>query len=158
MPCSAISPVHQNPVLQVYLLYVLRVPYCGRTTFVFSPVVCNGFLCLLLAGICSYVVVNSPSRATWGLSWGRGGVCQSYSHTKMQIVLTVLSPDNKPNVVGICPLRIGPLCLRCLVCNLLLFLLHACGIPPTCGQSHWSIWFSTASLSLPHLMWILLYD
>jgi len=57
VPCSAMSPVYQNLVLQGYLLRVLHEPYCcGWANFVFSPVIHNGSLCLFWAGFAPCVV------------------------------------------------------------------------------------------------------
>ena len=40
------SPVHQNLVPQECLLHVLQAPYYyGLATFIFSPVICNDYIC-----------------------------------------------------------------------------------------------------------------
>lgn len=67
MHCTALSPVHQNLVLEVRHLYVPCVPYCcACATFAFSPVICNGSLSLLLAAFGPCVVI--------GPGWGRLGL------------------------------------------------------------------------------------
>ena len=54
VPCSAVSPVHWNLLIQGCFLCVWYVPcYCGWAVFSFSPVVCSGSLaycekCLVL--------------------------------------------------------------------------------------------------------------
>ena len=71
MPCSAVSPVLQNRLLQGCLLCVRWVPLLlWLSCTCLSPVIRSGFLCLLWTGFgpCD---VSGPSVATLALSWVR---------------------------------------------------------------------------------------
>ena len=69
MPCNAVSPVPQNLMLHKCLLCGLSVPYyCGSLVFVFSPVICNGSLCLLWLGLVSVLLIGQ-SGAHLGLEF-----------------------------------------------------------------------------------------
>lgn len=69
MPCSIMSPVFQNQVLQGCPVYGLWAFYCCCwTMFPFSPVSCSGPLCLLLAG---FDLLRHQSGATLGLYLGQ---------------------------------------------------------------------------------------
>lgn len=98
VPCSTISPVHQNWALQNHLFCGLHVPYgCHKVLFSFSLVSFSALTCVLWAGFCPYIVKG----AVLGYHRLKVGQCQQLDHiptlsiyqghTKLQGILPELS-------------------------------------------------------------------
>ena len=102
-PCSAMSPLHQNLVLQECFLCVLyMIYYCGWAAFAFSSVIYNGSLCLLQAGLGPCVIISGPVYGCLDFSWVRLSICQRCKNTKLQESFPMLSPEKLLLVGGAC--------------------------------------------------------
>ena len=78
VPCSAVSPVHQN---QVLLLGMLHAPsFSGWATFTYSPGICNGSLPVV--GHLVPVLFMGQSGPVLGSNWVRLSICQRCNSTK----------------------------------------------------------------------------
>lgn len=103
VPCSAVSLVHQNLVLQRWFLCVLLVPCCcGWAAFAFHPVICNGsFFACYQPCLFSFVL-----WAKLGLPWDWVASDQPFAwvniSSRMQDTLFVLSPEKLLLVNGAC--------------------------------------------------------